>query len=58
MAQGSLTNAIPRNVFGRPEDEITRDFALPAALPTAAAAARVRAAARQTDAGRSSRGSR
>ena len=29
MAQGSLTNAIPRNVFGRPEDEITSDFATP-----------------------------
>jgi EAL domain-containing protein (putative c-di-GMP-specific phosphodiesterase class I) len=29
MAQGSLTNAIPRNVFGRPEEEITSDFATP-----------------------------
>jgi hypothetical protein len=28
MAQGSLT-AVPRNVFGRPEDEITSDFATP-----------------------------
>lgn len=31
MAQGSLTNAIPRNVFGRPEEEITSDFATPGA---------------------------
>ncbi|MEO8846654.1 MAG: EAL domain-containing protein [Kofleriaceae bacterium] len=29
MAKGSLTNAIPRNVFGRPEEEITSDFATP-----------------------------
>ncbi|MFT3696093.1 MAG: EAL domain-containing protein [Kofleriaceae bacterium] len=29
MAQGSLTNAIPRNAFGRSEDEVTSDFALP-----------------------------
>ena len=29
MASGSLTHAIPRNAFGRPEDEITSDFALP-----------------------------
>jgi diguanylate cyclase (GGDEF)-like protein len=34
MAQGSLTSAIPRNAFGRPEDEITSDFGLPGALPT------------------------
>jgi len=30
-AHGSLTNAIPRNAFGRPEEEITSDFALPGA---------------------------
>src|SRR5262249_29095920 len=29
IAQGSLANALPRNVFGRPEDEITSDFAIP-----------------------------
>jgi diguanylate cyclase (GGDEF)-like protein len=29
MAQGSLTSAVPRNVFGRPEDEITSDFSTP-----------------------------
>lgn len=29
MAQGSLTNAIPRNAFGRSEDEVTSDFSLP-----------------------------
>jgi hypothetical protein len=28
MAHGSLTNAIPRHAFGRPEDEITSDFSL------------------------------
>ena len=32
MAQGSLTSAVPRNAFGRPEDEITSDFAM--GLPT------------------------
>jgi EAL domain-containing protein (putative c-di-GMP-specific phosphodiesterase class I) len=29
MAQGSMTSALPRNVFGRSEDEITSDFAIP-----------------------------
>ena len=36
MAHGSLTNAIPRNAFGRPEDEITSDFGLPGALTSSA----------------------
>ncbi|HEY6035873.1 MAG TPA: EAL domain-containing protein, partial [Kofleriaceae bacterium] len=36
MAHGSLTNAIPRNAFGRPEDEITSDFGLPGALGSSA----------------------
>ncbi len=30
-ANGSLTHAIPRNAFGRPEEEITSDFAIPGA---------------------------
>ncbi|MEO6771755.1 MAG: EAL domain-containing protein [Kofleriaceae bacterium] len=33
LAHGSLTSAIPRHVFGRPEDEITSDFGLPGVLP-------------------------
>ena len=33
IASGSLTNAIPRNAFGRPEDEITSDFPLPNLAP-------------------------
>jgi hypothetical protein len=33
MAQGSLTSAIPRNAFGRPEEEITSDFPLSNVVP-------------------------
>jgi hypothetical protein len=33
MAAGSLVNAIPRNVFGRPEDEVTSELELSGAPP-------------------------